>query len=53
VKAEDIKHKDRLTPEQIGAIPLEQVYEWVRTGAWKQRDFLRWCWAVQLTDKEH
>lgn len=39
---DDIKHPGRLTEDQIAAIPVENVYAWVRTGQWKQKDFKRW-----------
>lgn len=51
VRAEDIKHAGLLTDQQIGDIPLHLVYAWVKTGAWKQRDFLRWCKAVGLEER--
>lgn len=42
IRAEDIKHKNRLTDDEIAAIPVQHVYEWVRTGQWKHKDFKRW-----------
>ena len=42
IHAEDIKHANRLTEEQISSISVEKVYAWVRTGEWKQRDFIKW-----------
>lgn len=39
---DDIKHEGRLTDDEIAAIPVDKVYEWVRTGMWKKKDFNRW-----------
>lgn len=50
MQADDIHHEGLLEQNQIQDIPLEKVYEWVRTGKWKQKHFLRWAKAVRLTD---
>jgi hypothetical protein len=50
IAADDIKHKERLTDEQIAAIPVEKVYEWVKTGAWKQRDFKKWLKVLRVIE---
>jgi len=50
VKATDIKHLDLLTDDQIAAIPLDKVYEWVRTGQWRQKNFLRWLAVLRVTE---
>lgn len=42
IRADDIKHPGRLTPEQISSIPVAIVFEWVKTGKWKKKDFVRW-----------
>lgn len=42
IRADDIKHKDRLTQEQIASISDANAYEWIRVGIWKKRDFLKW-----------
>lgn len=42
VRSGDIKIQGRLTDDEIATIPVEHVYEWVRTGQWKYRDFKRW-----------
>lgn len=48
-KATIIYHSD--TPDSaIADIPLEKVYEWVRTGLWKQKHFLRWAKVVRLIE---
>lgn len=39
---DDIKHAGRLTDDQIAAIPVDQVYAWVRNGMWKPKDFKKW-----------
>lgn len=45
-KADDIKG-DVLSDAQIRSIPLELIYSWVRNGAWKQKDFLKWVEATK------
>ena len=42
IRAEDIKHSDRLTDAQIASISVESAYMWVRSGEWKIRDFKTW-----------
>lgn len=39
-----------LSNEQIADIPLEKVYEWVKTGKWKQRDFFKWLKALRVIE---
>ena len=43
IYADDIKHKDRLTQDEIANIPVENIFMWVKTGQWKQKDFKKWC----------
>ncbi len=50
IRAEDIKHKGRMTDEQIAEIPVDKVYEWVRIGAWKQRDFVKWLKTIRVIE---
>lgn len=50
IAAEDIKHAGRLTEDQIAAIPIEKIYEWVRTGQWKQKDFKRWLTVMRVIE---
>lgn len=50
VKAIDIKHRGRLTDDQIADIPIEKVYEWVKTGQWKQRDFRHWLKVMRVVE---
>lgn len=47
-KAVDIKHKDRLSVEDIQDIPIEKVYEWVKTSQWKQADFKKWLKGIRV-----
>jgi hypothetical protein len=50
VQHDDIKHADLLTSDEIAAIPVENVYMWVKTGKWKQRDFKKWLkvlWVIE------
>lgn len=50
IKAEDIRHEGRLTDDQIAEIPIEKVYEWVRTGQWRQKDFQRWLRVLRVIE---
>lgn len=50
IRAEDIKHKDRLTDDQIAAIDTVKIYQWIRTGEWKQKGFNRWLKVMQVLD---
>ncbi len=48
--AEDIKHQNRLSEDEIANIDVKLVYEWVRTGQWKAKDFQRWLRVMQVID---
>lgn len=45
--AVQIKSDDILTTEEIANIPIQMVYMWTRSGAWKQKDFIKWLNAVK------
>lgn len=47
-KANDIKHSGFLTDEEIQDIPVEKVYEWVKTGQWKQSHFKKWLKTMRV-----
>lgn len=42
IRAEDIKHKDRLTQEQIRSISPALAYEWIKSEKWTFKDFKKW-----------
>lgn len=48
--AEDIKHPTLLSTEQICDIPIEKVYEWIKTNKWKQKDFQKWLRAIRVIE---
>lgn len=50
IKADDIKHKGKLTDDQIASIPHWQVYMWCRVGAWKPRDFEKWLRVMRVIE---
>lgn len=50
IKAVDIHHEGLLTDDQIADIPIEKVYEWVRTGQWKQKHFKRWLKVLRVIE---
>lgn len=48
--AEDIKHAGRLSDDEIAYIPVARVYEWVRQGFWKTKDFNRWLKVMRVIE---
>lgn len=48
-RADDIK-RQILTDFEIGEIPVEKVYEWVKTGSWKKKDFDKWLKALRVIE---
>ena len=38
------------TDEVIADIPPEKVNEWVKTGKWSQRHFLRWLKVLRVIE---
>lgn len=50
IRADDIKHANRLSNDEIANIPINRVYEWVRAGAWKTKDFNRWLKALRVIE---
>lgn len=51
-KADHIKQGGpfALTTEQIMDIPIEKVYEWVKTDKWKMKDFKKWLKAIRVIE---
>ena len=50
IYAEDIKHKDRLSDEEIATLAIDKVYSWVRQGAWKTKDFNKWLKVMRVIE---
>lgn len=50
MKAEDIKYADRLSDNQIADIPINNIYEWIRTGKWKKKDFETWLRVIRVIE---
>lgn len=48
-RAEDIKHKGRLSISEIDSIPESNVFMWIRAGDWKMKDFNKWLEAKKYT----
>lgn len=48
VRAEDIKHQNRLTDDQIADLPINLVFEWIKTGKWSYRDFNKWLKTMRV-----
>jgi hypothetical protein len=51
-KADHIKQGGSLalSDEQIANIPIEKVYEWVRTGQWRQKHFIKWLKVLRVVE---
>lgn len=51
-KADHIKQGGTLalSDEQIANIPIEKVYEWVRTGQWRQKHFIKWLKVLRVIE---
>lgn len=50
IYAEDIKHKDRLTDDEIACLDVSKVYSWVRNGAWNTKDFNKWLRVMRVIE---
>ena len=48
IHASDIKHTGLLTDDEIAFIPIEKVYEWIKTGQWKLRDYKTWLKTIRV-----
>lgn len=48
--AEDIKHSGRLSDDEIAYLDIEKVYTWVRSGAWKPKDFNKWLRVMRVIE---
>lgn len=46
----DIKVPGLLTDEQIADIPHQKVYEWIKTGKWRQKDFEKWLRILRVIE---
>jgi len=44
----DIKHKGLLTDDEIACIPTEKIYEWIKTGQWKLKDYKVWLKVIRV-----
>lgn len=50
IRARDIKIQGLLTDDDIADIDPGKVYEWVRTGQWRARDFNRWLKVLRVIE---
>lgn len=50
IRAEDIRHQNRLTEDEIANLDVELVYAWVRTGQWKQKHFQQWLRVMRVIE---
>jgi len=44
----DMIYNPNTTTAEIQDIPLEKVYEWIKTGAWNQKGWKRWLKALGI-----
>lgn len=50
IRAHDIKHETLLNDFDIGGIPYETVYMWIKQGKWKQKEFNKWLKALRVIE---
>ena len=50
IRAEDIRHQNRLTDDEIANLDVKLVYEWVRTGQWKPKHFQQWLRVMRVIE---
>lgn len=50
IRARDIKVQGLLTDDDIANVEVGKVYEWVRTGQWRARDFNRWLKVLRVIE---
>lgn len=50
IYAEGIKHAGLLTDDEIATLDVEKVYQWVRQGAWKQKEFKKWLKVMRIIE---
>lgn len=46
----DIKVPGLLTDDQIADIPHAKVFEWIKVGCWRKRDFERWLRVLRVIE---
>jgi hypothetical protein len=50
IHAADIRHEGLLTDDEIAYIEILKVYEWVKTGQWKMKDFNKWLKVLRVIE---
>ena len=50
IRSQDIYHNGLLSDDEIASIPCEKVYQWVKTGEWKQKHFLKWLKVMRVIE---
>jgi len=50
IRASDIKHRGLLTEDEIAFIPIEKVYEWIKTGQWNLKDYKVWLKTIRVIE---
>ena len=50
IRGEDIKHEGRLSDDEIANLDPKLVYQWIRVGEWKQKDFNKWLKIMRVIE---
>ena len=50
INADDINHPGRLSDDEIANLPISTVYNWVRVGAWKPKQFNMWLKVMRVVE---
>lgn len=50
IRARDVKIQGLLNDDDIADIAIGKVYEWVRTGQWRAKDFNRWLKVLRVIE---
>lgn len=52
-----IRHTDikmgLLSDDEVAALDVNQIYQWVRNGQWKLRDFRDWLRSIRVLEDEY
>jgi len=50
IQADDIKHDGLLEDDEIAYLDTDKVYQWVKTGKWKAKDFNKWLKVLRVIE---
>lgn len=49
-KASDIRKPGLLTDDEIAYLPIPLIYQWIRAGDWKRKDFEKWLRVIRVIE---